>query len=341
MSYPALAALGATSAATTSDVVRELVSRGFTSTPPPATSIPPPATTAPPPATTAPAVTISKRQAIVAGADKALRFYNLALRCSKSGGCGVSNFSTIVNLGVQYANLYRRADRIYGLGRLGSPEDIQYFDVGGELNSRGYRQETLPSTYVPPSATTAPPPATTVPSVTKAQAIDAAADKMLAFYGHALRCSGSICYLSGWNTIVKNTLTYANYFISRGRLYGLGRLGADEPLGPPAPSEPWYVTYGPLILQSVGDVINNLGVFLQARDIKAAIARANVPMPATKADLEALMVQLKQLAPDRAREIEAGTRDAFAGAGMMGMPSWVLPAAVAGGAVLLMTAMRK
>ena len=94
----------------------------------------------------------------------------------------------------------------------------------------------------------------------------------------------------------------------------------------------------PLVVESVGDTISNYGEYLTSQQVKDAIEAAAPKGALTKDDIPALLAMLQEggyIPAGKTAEVEKGASEAVA------MPGWMMPAMLAGGAVLLFLVMRE
>lgn len=202
-------------------------------------------------------------------------------------------------------------------------------DITSDLRSRGY----YPAATSPPP--TSPPP-TSPPAFTKADAIRCGVDKSLNHYGYARRCSGGTCYIEAtkYEQIASYALTLANnaravnrcpYPVS-GALSGFGNGEEQEPT--------WWEKYGAII----GAGLSAMGAFITASQISKnmqEIAKLNnIPQP-TEADLNAAIMAYIAANPNLTSNIGPGGQMASA------FPEWMKYALFAGGAVVIVTMLKK
>jgi hypothetical protein len=164
---------------------------------------------------------------------------------------------------------------------------------------------------------------------------------------HPYRCPTRSCPISQstWTSIVSWCVTVANGYLSKtynlpswaqsalnaGQLHGvaLGGLGNLGGFSDWLQENPWFV-------KSVGDGITNYGEHLTAKNVQDAI-KANTAQALSKDDALALVAALQQggYVP------QGKTQTVAQGASMAASPSWLMPAMIGGGVLLVLLLMKK
>ena len=222
-----------------------------------------------------------------------------------------------------------------GIGALG--QTITHSDITNEFAHRGY-VEQAPQVVHHVVTIHEPPPA-----LTRRQAIVIAVDEGInagqlpRTSSHPYRCPTGTCPVQPnlWENVINWTVSVANGYMSGQysipawaqniiHTGALGSLGGH--LGGWLQENEW-------VIKSVGDIIQNYGEFLTAKNVEDAIKQVeqNTRGTLTKEDALALVARLQQ-----GGFIQAGqTGTAAEGALAAAQPSWMMPALFVGGAVIL------
>ncbi len=227
---------------------------------------------------------------------------------------------------------------------LGQTIGVISSDVSSELQHRGYIiQVHEPVVHHVP----------VVKQFTKSMAISVAIDEGITRLAlprtanHPYRCPSGSCPVlqSTWSSLVSWCVTVSNGYLAgtyslpawaqsahhagtlRGAgVSGLGHLGG---FGDWVQENPWF-------LQSVGDSITNYGEHLTAKNVEAAI-KANTDQQLNKDDMVTLIAALQKggyVAPGQGETVAKGAM-------MAAQPSWLIPALIGGGALLIFVMMKK
>ena len=125
--------------------------------------------------------------------------------------------------------------------------------------------------------------------------------------------------------------SWARTALKAGTLRGLMGFSGLGAIGDWLKENPWVV-------ESIGDTISNIGEYLTSQQVKDAIEAAAPKGALTKEDIPALLSMLQEggyIPSGKTAEVEKGAAEAVS------MPGWMMPAMLAGGAVLLLLVMRK
>lgn len=243
------------------------------------------------------------------------------------------------------------APGVLGQMAMGQVDVITRQDIATEFVGRGYYEEvTAPGVVVPVDR-----------AITKAEAIALAVDvTIIAFENYyadtdevtvrrtaqrPFRCPegdyGCPFNADLWNRLMIYAVDIGNGYLTgryslptwlsrfAGSLSG-GTPGALSGIGDWLQSNPW-------VISTVGDALANYGEYLTAKNVEAVIKQQIPADLLKKEDLPALLAALQQggaIQPGQAAIVQQGAAAATA-------PSWMMPAVIAGGALLVFMLMRK
>jgi hypothetical protein len=217
-------------------------------------------------------------------------------------------------------------------------------DIEKEVAERGYVIQTV--THHAP-VVTQPEPAPLSKSAAIKIAVDMGINQLQLPHTdtHPYRCPTGTCPLTptyynlliSWSVTTANGLLTGKYTIPvwaqgmlhEGTLRGLGYGGHLS----------GWIQDNPWVVQSVGDVLTNYGEFLTAQNVQEAIkaVEQNTKGSLSKDDIPALVAALTQggyIDPKATPAVAAGAEAAAT-------PSWMMPAMLIGGALLIFTMLRK
>ena len=225
------------------------------------------------------------------------------------------------------------------LGYLGNGESITPSEVESELSNRGYTIAVHEVHHVVP---------TPEKPLTKAQAISIAVDMGLDGFNlprtntHPRMCSTGTCPVDAnvWQALVNWCVTAAQgYLVGRYRLpdwwvamqtAGLGYYGG---LGGVMD----WLEENPLVISLIGGALTAWGTQLSIKNVKDTIQQ-NVPKELLKkedmASFAAYLQSQGYVPEGKAAVVASGAQQAAT-------PSWIMPAAIVGGALLVIMMMRK
>lgn len=229
-----------------------------------------------------------------------------------------------------------------GPSAMGQTQSISATDIDVALRERGYIVEG----GVPIEPT---PGVILTKTMAISVAIDEAVERLAIPHtpNHPYRCPVTQCFVEmgtyesmvDWCVTVSNGYlegvyalpAWARDALSAGTLRGLNRSGLGHlgAFGDWLNDNPWF-------LQSVGDTITNYGEHLTAKNVEAAI-KANTAQQLTKDDMVALVAALQQ-----GGYVPTGKAETVAqGAMLAAQPSWLMPAMIGGGVLLVIMLLKK
>jgi len=234
-------------------------------------------------------------------------------------------------------------------GLLGQTQPITVQEVANALLVRGYNAQS--SVSISPSIS----PTVSRPTITRAQAIDAALDYSLRLYGYAKRCilvGGCRLSRQRFDEIVYRSRSLAESYLRAGSIpAALGTLGQQtiavnppslpgwqiEPVAPPPGEQPGMGTWDwvSIISNAVVGAANTLEAYANAR---AQRERAGQTATLTAAQVKQIVDQAVMQNPTLNRSTLTA---AAAGAGGQiqpgGTPAWLLPVVVGGVVVAIIS----